>query len=103
MMRSILVMAWLVIGVIAISCGAPGSAAPLSTVTFAGPSESPAVEPAPVKHITMGATLESNTRPNAQGAAGGIIQPLVQSGLTVVDGQGVRHAVLAETVPSLEN
>ena len=95
-MRSTLLIALLTIGV-AVGCAAPGPTGSSGRV-----SESPSgAQPTP-KHITVAVAFEPNIRPDAQGPAK-VIQPLVQSGLTVLDGQNVRHPVLVETVPSLEN
>src|SRR2546428_235254 len=59
-------------------------------------------ERAAVKRIVVGTTLEQDLRPNAT-APQRIALPLVHSGLTVGGDQRVRHPMLAEAVPTLEN
>jgi peptide/nickel transport system substrate-binding protein len=58
--------------------------------------------PRAIKRITMGATLEPDPRPTARGPAI-VIHALVRAGLTIRDGQALRHPMLAEQVPTLEN
>ncbi|MBM2812048.1 MAG: hypothetical protein HW416_2807 [Chloroflexi bacterium] len=90
-------MVLLAIGVMAVGCGAPGPAGSAGRL-----SDATSGAQAPLKHITIGVSNQPDTRPSTAQRAR-IIQPLVQSGLTVRDGQSARHPVLAETVPSLEN
>jgi len=70
------------------SGGAAGGAAP-------GPA-------ATAKRITLGTSREQDFRPNASGPERLALQ-MVHSGLTVRDGQRIRHSRLAEAVPSLDN
>lgn len=58
--------------------------------------------PAALKRITLGAAREQDFRPNSDGQARLALQ-MVHSGLTVRDGQRIRHSRLAEAVPSLDN
>jgi peptide/nickel transport system substrate-binding protein len=54
------------------------------------------------KHLTLGTSLEPDARPTAS-ITQRVIQPFISPGLTVLDGQGNRQAILAQEVPSLEN
>jgi len=87
----------LAIVLLAVGCSGPGAAGSASQV-----HESPASELAPLKQITVRVSRAPDARPGAAGPAM-VIQPLVHSGLTVLDGQNVRYPVLAEAIPSLEN
>jgi len=85
----------LVIGLLVAGCAAPRPSAP-GAVSDTQPS------PGTVKRISLGSVREQETLPTAPGQSR-IIQPVVNSGLTVRDGAGGRRPILAETVPSLEN
>jgi len=85
------------VGVVSAACqdGRSGGA------RSANPSAADPTGPA-IKRIMVGATLEPDTRPTARGPAQ-VIHSLVRSGLSIRDGYGVRHARLAQDVPSFEN
>src|SRR3954470_15443245 len=87
----------LMVGVVSAACQGARSGGARS----ANPSAADPTGPA-IKRVMVGATLEPDTRPTARGPAQ-VIHSLVRSGLSIRDGYGVRHARLAQDVPSFEN
>lgn len=91
----------LMVSVLAAGCAAPGPATtPRSSPDRSGAEGGGVVRT--VKRISVGSVREQETLPTAPGQAR-LIQPAVNSGLTIRDGAGGRRAILAQTVPSLEN
>ncbi len=81
---------WLAI----LTAPAVGCAAPATKSDPAADKTVPVPQGA-VKRIALGGPFEPDARPGGAGASG-VILPLVSPGLNTVDGQAVRHPLLAE-------
>ena len=95
--RTRIIPTLLILAALATACApsVPGDSRRAADGAAPGPS-------AAVKRITFGTAREQDFRPNAQGPERLALQ-MVLSGLTVRDGQRVRHSRLAEAVPTLDN
>src|SRR5438552_1574849 len=86
----LMLAAWL----FALGCSSPGA----SSQSAAGAPPSAPSSARVEKRITIGTIFEQDPRPTSPGMAR-VILPLINSGLSIVDGHGARHALLAEEIP----